>query len=168
MEIPGSTYLYALATVSITFVGFAALLLVFRQTAGGGVTRYDTHFTLSFIQVGFIVTAGALLPPLLAMYGWGDASTWRVSSILIAVPIVWFVATLPVRRRAATGAPVPRFVWTLLGVQALGAVALVLCAAGVLGQGAAVYASAITVILFSSGIAYLLALRVMLPQPPQS
>jgi hypothetical protein len=28
MEIPGSAYLYALATVSITFVGFSALLLL--------------------------------------------------------------------------------------------------------------------------------------------
>ena len=31
MGLSGSTYLYALATISVTFVGFSALLLVFRQ-----------------------------------------------------------------------------------------------------------------------------------------
>jgi hypothetical protein len=37
MEIPGSSYLYALATVSITFVGFSALPMIFRQTMGSAV-----------------------------------------------------------------------------------------------------------------------------------
>jgi len=30
-ELSGATYLYAVATVSITFVGFAALLIVFAR-----------------------------------------------------------------------------------------------------------------------------------------
>ena len=51
MELPGIAYLYSLATVSITFVGFAALLIVVRQSIGGQVTSYDMYFTLSFIQV---------------------------------------------------------------------------------------------------------------------
>ena len=50
----GELFLYALATISITFVGFSALLIVFRQTMGGKLTPYDTYFTLSFIQIGFI------------------------------------------------------------------------------------------------------------------
>jgi hypothetical protein len=52
MEIPGSTYLYALATVSITFVGFSGLAMIFRPAMGGAVTKYDTFFTLSFVQTG--------------------------------------------------------------------------------------------------------------------
>ena len=40
MELPGANYLYALATISVTFVGFSALLLVFRQTIGGKMTSY--------------------------------------------------------------------------------------------------------------------------------
>jgi hypothetical protein len=39
MELPGANYLYALATISVTFVGFSALLLVFRQTIGGKMTK---------------------------------------------------------------------------------------------------------------------------------
>src|SRR5215467_7409856 len=40
MELPGASYLSALATISVTFVGFSALLLVFRQTIGGKMTSY--------------------------------------------------------------------------------------------------------------------------------
>jgi hypothetical protein len=60
MELPGANYLYALATVSVTFVGFSALLLVFRETIGGRMTGCDSYFTLSFMQAGFIVAAGIL------------------------------------------------------------------------------------------------------------
>jgi hypothetical protein len=164
MELPGTTYLLALATVAITFVGFAALVLVLRQTIGENVTRYDTYFTLSFIQVGFIVTIGALLPPLLALYGWHEDVVWRSSSTVVAVLVLCFVVAVPRRRRVATGVSAPRFVWTLLAVQALSATALILCAAGALSQCGAVYASAMTTILFASGIAYLLALSVVIPE----
>jgi hypothetical protein len=165
VELPGSIYLYALATVSITFVGFSALLIVFRQSMGGELTRYDTYFTLSFIQAGFIVTAGALVPPLLALFEWSHDVVWRISSTVIAIPILWFVVSVPARRRAATRRPVPAFVWALLSVQAAAALALVLRAAGRLDAPAgAVYALAITAMLFASGIAYLLALSVILPE----
>jgi hypothetical protein len=131
---------------------------------GGEITRHDTYFTLSFIQIGFIVTVGALVPPLLALYGWSHDVVWRVASAVTALPVFWFVASVPGRRRAATGQSVPAFVWTLLGVQAAAALALVLRAAGALHRpGGAVYASAVTVILIASGIAYLLALSVILP-----
>src|SRR5690349_24193392 len=110
MELQGSAYLYALATVSITFVGFSALLLVFRQTIGGRMTRYDAFFTLSFVQAGFIVAMGALLPPLLALYGLTDGIVWRASSAVDAALILAFVAAFPVRRRRATGSGAPAYV----------------------------------------------------------
>jgi hypothetical protein len=165
MELPSAAYLYALATVSITFVGFSALLIVFRQSIGGGPTRYDTYFALSFIQAGFIVTAGALTPPLLALYGWPETGVWRVASLAMAIPMLWFVVRVPGRRRLATGRPVPLFVWSLLAVQTLAAAALLCESAGVLvAREPAVYASAMTAMLFSSGIAYLMALSVILPE----
>ena len=63
MELAGAGYLYALATISITFVGFSALLLIFRQAMGSDTTRYDNHFILAFMQVGFIITGGSLSQP---------------------------------------------------------------------------------------------------------
>ena len=169
MELAGSGYLYALATISITFVGFSALLLIFRQTMGGDMTRYDSYFILAFMQVGFIVTGGALLPPLLALYRLPEVMVWRASSTVTAIPILLFVATVPRRRRAATGGATPFFVRFLLAVQLLLAVYLLASAASIGVQpGVAHFAAAMAGMLFTSGIAYLLALGGALDQhlPP--
>src|SRR5260370_19315590 len=109
MELPGANYLYALATISVTFVGFSALLLVFRETIGGKMTRYDSYFTLSFMQAGFIVTAVALLPHLLAFYGMSETSAWRAASAIMSIPIFLFVPNTPRPRRAAPKKPVPLY-----------------------------------------------------------
>src|SRR5260370_33713373 len=66
MPIAETTYLYALAGLSVSFVGFSTLVIVFRQSAGGRLSSYDSYFLLSFMQAGFLVTAGALFPPLFA------------------------------------------------------------------------------------------------------
>ena len=86
MELPGSGYLYALATISVTFVGFSSLVLVFRQTIGGATTHYDSYFVLAFMQVGFIVAGGCLLPPLLALFGLAENTVWRAASGVASLP----------------------------------------------------------------------------------
>ena len=160
MELPGTNYLYALATISVTFVGFSALLLVFRQTIGGKMTGYDSYFTLAFMQAGFIVTAGGVLPQLLAFFEMSQASVWRESSVIIAIPIFLFVATIPRRRRrAATNEPIPFYVGLLLLLQFLAGVCLLLNAVGwPAPPNLALFALALTVMLFTTGIAYLIAL----------
>ena len=159
MELPGANYLYALATISVTFVGFSALLLVFRQTIGGTMTSYDSYFTLAFMQAGFIVAAGGLLPQMLAFFEMSHASVWRVSSVIMAIPISLFVATTPGRRRAATDEPIPFYVGLLLVLQFLAGVCLLLNAVGwPVPPNLATFALALTVMLFTTGIAYLIAL----------
>jgi hypothetical protein len=105
MPIAETTYLYALAGLSVSFVGFSTLVIVFRQSAGGRLSSYDSYFVLSLMQAGFIVTAGALLPPLIALYGLSESVVLRVAGGITSIPIAWFVASVPGRRRAATGAP---------------------------------------------------------------
>jgi hypothetical protein len=159
MDLPGVSYLYTLATVSITFVGFSALLLVFRETIGGRMTGYDSYFTLSFMQAGFIVTAGGLLPQLLAFYEMSHTAVWRTSSLIMAVPVFLFVATVPGRRRAATKKPVPFYVGFLLLLQFLAGAYLVLNAVGWPSPPhLAPFALALTVMLLTTGVAYLIAL----------
>jgi hypothetical protein len=46
MELPGSGYLYTIATLSIAYAGFAALIVIFRQIIGGGVSSYDVFVIL--------------------------------------------------------------------------------------------------------------------------
>jgi hypothetical protein len=79
-----SSYLYTLATLSITFVGFSALVIVLRQTLGGDLSRLDLLLTKIFVQLGFIVAGAALLPPLLALLQCPELITWRISSIIVA------------------------------------------------------------------------------------
>jgi hypothetical protein len=159
MELPGANFLYALATISVTFVGFSALLLVFRETIGGKMTSYDRYFTLSFMQAGFIVTAGGMLPQLLAFYEMPHASTWRASSLIMVVLIFVFVFTTPGRRRAATNEPVPFYVGLLLLLQFLAGAYLLLNAIGwPASPNLAPFALALAVMLFTTGIAYLIAL----------
>ena len=80
MELPGSGYLYALATISVTFVGFSSLVLVFRQTIGRATTNYDSYFVLAFMRVGFIVAGGCLLPQLLVLFGLAERMVWGAAS----------------------------------------------------------------------------------------
>ena len=154
MEPSGSTYLYALAAVSIAFVGFSALLVIFRQARGETMTKYESYFLLSFIQPGFIVTGGSLLPSVLALYGLPVPTVWRVASSVMAIPILLFVATLPGRRHAATAAPIPRYVLALSLGQLLIALYLVANAVGPAATvGVGPYAAAMTALLFTTAIA---------------
>ena len=98
MATAAATYLYALAGLSVSFVGFSTLLIVFRQSAGGRLTDYDSYFVLTFMQAGFIVSAGALMPLLLVLLALPEAAALRVASAITANP------HLPVRR-GRPGAP---------------------------------------------------------------
>src|SRR3954469_7306180 len=98
-EITGAAYLNTLATLSITFVGFSALLIFFRQSAGSGMSKYDNYFVITFIQTGFIVTIGAIIPQVVQSFGTAESLAWRIASGLIVIPLILFVVTLPRRRR---------------------------------------------------------------------
>ena len=124
MDLPSSSYLYSLAVVSTTYVGFSALLVGLRQAKGSRLTSYDAYFTLTFIQVGFIVTVSGLIPSLVALYGGSPRTVWRIASVIAAIPILWFAVSLPARRRAATGMPIPRFVKIIVVIQALAGLSL--------------------------------------------
>ncbi len=66
MELRGASYLYTLATLMITFAGFAALLLIIRQGAGAQLSVLDRFITRTVVGHLFILTAGALSPVLLS------------------------------------------------------------------------------------------------------
>src|SRR5262249_46867414 len=165
MDLPGSAYLYSLSVVSTTYVGFSALLVGLRQAKGDRLTAYDAYFTLTFIQIGFIVTICSLLPPLIGLYGCPVNVVWRIASVIAAVPILWFVASVPSPRHAATGMPVPRFIRLIPVLQGAAGVAMLVSAmTSHLVEPGAIYATAMTVILASSAVAYILALELIRPK----
>jgi hypothetical protein len=163
MAISASTYLFALATISVTFVGFSALVIILRQTIGGEMSRLDILITRIFIQLGFIVAAGAVLPPLLMLFSLPPSLTWRISSIAAAVPSLLFAVTYPSRRHAASGVRTPIVIWIDVLILLAAALILIWNAVGVgFEPSAGPFAAALTAILFLSGWAYLQALNILL------
>ena len=87
MELAGCSYLYTLATISITFAGFADMLVtVFRQTIGGRLTDYDIFFVRNVFVRYFIIAGCALLPPLLALAEISPSFIWRIIQFNCGVP----------------------------------------------------------------------------------
>ena len=163
MELPGTTYLYTLATLAVTFVGFSALVILLRQAFGGGLSKLEILITRIFIQLGFIVAAGAMLPPLLALFGWPATRIWRICSLVTAVPSFIFAVTYPSRRRAAAGVATPIAIWVDVIVLTLDSLMLFGSAVDIGVEAApGPYAASLTFILFLSGYAYLQALNLLL------
>jgi hypothetical protein len=157
------SYLYTLAAISVTFVGFSSLAIVLRQTMGGQMSKLDILITRTFIQLGFLVAAGALLPALLTLFHLGEIATWRLASALTAVPVVAFAVTYPVRRKLASGVRTPAVIW-IDALAILGFALLLACnALGVLvASGPGPYTAALTGVLFVSGWAYLQAVNTLI------
>jgi hypothetical protein len=163
MELPGATYLFTLAALSVTFVGFSALVIILRQTLGGQMSQLEILITRIFIQLGFMVTAAAMLPPLLALFDLPHPLIWRIASFAAAIPSFLFTVTYPARRRAASGVATPLVIWLDIMVLLAAVAVLVLNSVGVgFTPGPGPFAAALTVILFLAGIAYLQALRLLL------
>ena len=157
------SYLYTLAAMSVAFVGFSSLVIVLRQTMGGEMSKLDTLITRTFIQVGFLVAGGALLPALLTLLHLGEMATWRLASAVTAVPVLVFALTYPVRRKAASGVRTPIMIW-IDSLVILGCALLLGCnAVGVVvASGPGPYTAALTGVLFVSGWAYLQAVNTLI------
>lgn len=157
------SYLYTLAGMSVTFVGFSSLAIVLRQTMGGQVSNLDILITRTFIQLGFVVAAGALLPALLTLFHFAEIAAWRLASALTAVPVMAFAVTYPVRRKLASGARTPLAIW-IDALAILGFALLLGCnAVGVVvASGPGPYTAALTGVLFVSGWAYLQAVNTLI------
>src|SRR5580700_7873093 len=118
MEIKGATLLYTLAGLMITFAGFSALLLALRPLAGARLSMLDRFLAKTVMTHIFVLTAGALLPALLALYDIPEEWIWRDSAVLFALPMLAFQLTYTHRRRNAIGEPPPlpiRTVFVKLG-----------------------------------------------------
>lgn len=163
MNSPALTYLYTLATLAVTFVGFSALVIIMRQTLGGEMSKLDILITRIFIQLGFMVAAGCMLPPMLSIFPISDTQIWRISSIAMALPSFAFATTYPSRRKAASGVSMPLNIWIGVLCLLLLSLGLFCNATGLFTfSGPGPFAAALTGILFVSGWGYLQALNTML------
>jgi hydrogenase-4 membrane subunit HyfE len=133
MELPSSGYFYALAALSMAFVGFTAIVVVLRQGTGKSLSSLHILFTKLFVELGLMATAFAMLAPTLSLCGISEDLVWRISSaIMLAVLVPWLV-TYPMRRLAAAPKvrlPLRWYIMTTVGTVVV--IALSLNAFGIL------------------------------------
>ena len=93
MELPGAIYLYTLATLAMTFIGFSAIVMIVRQTLGHKLSRLDVLIARVYMGFGLMISASALLPPLLMTWKLSLPTIWRVSSALACLPPLVYALT---------------------------------------------------------------------------
>jgi hypothetical protein len=163
MELPGSAYLYALATISITYAGFAALIVVFRQTTTGKLTSYDLFFVRSVLLRSFIVIVCAMLPPALALFNLPHPTIWRISSLIAGLLQAAFVLTWPLRRRSISDVPITKWILIQNGLILLTAIYLLSTAFDIFFKPASgPFAVGLSIFLYLSFTGYLMSLEVLL------
>lgn len=100
MTSPESDYLFRLAALSLSFVGFSAVVVTLRGALGGELSDRHLRLVRLYIEGGLLVTALALFPTLLNLLHVPDTITWPLSSA-VAASIFSFVLVIQFRRRRA-------------------------------------------------------------------
>lgn len=153
-----SNYLYTIATIGMTYSGLSVLTMILRQMLGGQMTKWDSFVTRTWIQLGFMTTLGAILPPLLLLFGVPAPIAYRIPSGVMAVALGSWALTFPFRRLAVnpTRLPLQVVIFSLaMDITALALAANAFDVSGELLVG--VYAAAVTAILIGAGMLFLFA-----------
>lgn len=169
LDVKGAILLYTLASLMITFAGFAAVLLGIRQAAGGHLSLLDRFLAKTVLIHVFILTWGAVLPPLLMLYGISEDKVWKVAAVLFAIPMLAFLLTYSHRRQKAVGQrPVRSAYAVFVGGGSAVVVAMLVYVWGGFEHTAAAYISAVVLDFFSLAYAFVTALDIILshPTPP--
>jgi hypothetical protein len=166
MGFKGESFLYTLAGLMITFAGFSALLLTLRPAAGAKLSLLDRFLARTVMTYIFVLTAGALLPALLALYDIQEKWIWRWSGVLFALPMLSLQVTYPRRRRKVVGTGPPPAIFAVLVVFGSAAtLAMLGCVLEGLRYSAAAYITALTIDFFTVIFGFVIALDVIMQQP---
>ncbi len=166
MEVKGAAFLYTLAGLMITFAGFSALLLFLRQAAGARVSLLDRYLAKTVMTYVFVLTAGALLPALFALYDVEENWIWRGCGVLFGLPMLFLQVTYPRRRRKVVGKGPPPAIFAVFVVVG-SAVTLAMLGYVLLNlpYSSAVYVTGLTVDFFTVIFGFLTAIEVIMLQP---
>jgi len=150
----------------ITFAGFSALLLTVRQAAGAKLSRLDRYLARTVMTYIFVLTGGALLPTLLALYDMPERSIWLGSVVLFALPMLSLQVTYPQRRRKVVGSGPP---FAIFAVFVVTGSAVTLAMLGYilmdLQYPAAAYITGLVADFFTVVFGYVSALDIIMEQP---
>jgi hypothetical protein len=162
-----SEYLFRLATLSLSFVGFSAIVVTLRGALGGELSDRHLRLVRLYIEGGLLVTALALFPTLLNVLRVPDTVTWPLSSgfaglILSLVLLIQFR-----RRRAIEPDRFPPWVIVIYALSIVVVAGLWLNMAGYpLAPSVGPYAVALTWALCIFGFIFVRTIEVFLHRPP--
>ncbi|MCX7152956.1 MAG: hypothetical protein NT115_10650 [Proteobacteria bacterium] len=98
MEPAESDYLFRLATLSLSFVGFSSVVVALRGALGGELSDRHLRLVRLYIEGGLLVTALAVFPALLNILHVPVTVIWPLSSA-VAASIFTLVLIIQSRRR---------------------------------------------------------------------
>ena len=163
-----SDYLLRLATLSLSFVGFSAVVVTLRGALGGELSDRHLRLVRLYIEGGFVVTALALVPTLLHLLHVPDTVTWPLSSA-VAASIFTFVLVIQFRRRRTIeGAQFPPWVTIIYVVSILAVTGLWLNVVGYpFVPSAGPYAVVLTWALCVFGFIFVRTIELFLHRTPR-
>ena len=166
MELVGTSYLYTLAAISITFVAFSTIVVIFREAQGAGLEEYEITLLRLFVVSGLEATVFSLIPPLLGLFGISPAWVWRISSLIFALVLIWRGIYFRRRQSHFNESRGLKMVNILYALYALAVLGLLINALGIFVKpGPGLYALAATWLLINAILAFIMALERFMHPP---
>ena len=125
-----SDFLFRITSLSLSFVGFSAVVVTLRGALGGELSQRHLRLVRLYIEGGLLVTALALIPTLLSLLHVPDTITWLLCSAA-AASIFTVLLFVQFRRRRAIEGRFPPWVVIIYAVSSIAVAALWFNVAGI-------------------------------------
>ena len=164
-----SDYLFRVATLSLSFVGFSSVVVALRGALGGDLSDRHLRLVRLYIEGGLLVTALALVPTLLDILHVRDTVTWALSSAA-AASIFTFVLLIQFRRRRTVEPDrFPRWVFVIYAVSIVAVASLWFNVAGIpFPPSVGPYAVVLTWALCIFGFIFVRTIELFLHRPSRT
>ena len=74
-----------IAILSMSFIGFSAIVILLRQSDGRKLSAWDAFIAHVYMENGLIAIVGALLPPLFEFWQLSPTAAFRLASGFMAL-----------------------------------------------------------------------------------
>jgi hypothetical protein len=160
-------FLFRLATLSLSFVGFSALVVTLRGALGGELSDRHLRLVRLYIEGGLLVTALALVPTLLNLLQVPPAVTWPLASAAAGSIFAFVLVTQFRRRRAIEPGPFPAWVVVIYVLSIVAVAGLWFNVAGFpFAPSAGPYVIVLTWALCIFGFIFVRTIELFLYRPP--
>ena len=164
-----SDYLLHLAALSLSLVGFSAVVVTLRGALGGELSDRHLRLVRLYIEGGLPVTALALVPTLLDLLHIPGTFTWPLSSAAAASVFSLVLLIQFRRRRTVEPGPFPLWVVVIYAVSTIVVAGLWLNVAGLpFPPSVGPYAVALTWALCVFGFIFVRTIELFLHRTPET